>query len=75
MTENDFDTTDLVEGDGNTLIDEIATRPSLDDYMKRDPASLTITDYAAIVEIEREQRAQFIAAEEKKQMKKQGLET
>ena len=63
-----------IEQDGNMMIDEIATKPSLDDYMKRDPANLTDTDLAAIVEIEREQRAQFIAAEETKKMKKQGLD-
>ncbi len=64
----------MTDKDGNAHIDEIATKPSLDDYMKRDPASLTTTDFAAIVEIERDNRAKFIAAEEKKQMKKQGLE-
>ena len=60
--------------DATEMITEIASEPSLDDFMKRDPASLTDVDFTFIVQIEREKRAQFIAAEEKKAMKKQGLE-
>lgn len=60
--------------EANQLIEEIITEPSLDDFMRRDPAELTDEDFARIVEIERDNRAKFIAAEEKKQMKKQGIE-
>ncbi len=55
------------------LIDDIVTAPNLDDFMRRDPASLTAAELSDIVRIQRENRAQFIAVEEKKAMKKQGL--
>lgn len=55
------------------LIDEIIQVPSLDEFMKRDPATLTDEDYANIVEHLRNLRAEFIEAEEKKSMKKQGV--
>ena len=60
--------------DAKELIAEIAEKPALDEFMRRDPAGLTKPEFANIVEGEREKRAQFIAAEEKKAMKKQGLE-
>ena len=55
------------------LIDEIIQDPSLDEFMKRDPATLTRDDYVNIVEHFRKLRAEFIEAEEKKSMKKQGV--
>ncbi len=60
--------------DATELIDDIVKKPSLDEAMRRDPAGLTADDFTNIVEIQRDDRAQFIAAEEKKAMKKQGLE-
>lgn len=55
------------------LIDDIIKEPTLDEFMRRDPAHLTESDYANITGRFRDLRAQFIEAEEKKSMKKQGV--
>ncbi len=59
---------------GNELLDEAAAAPSLDDFMKRDPASLTPADRGDLINVLRHDRAAFIRAEDKKQSKKEGIE-
>ncbi len=59
---------------GNELLDEAAASPTLDDFMKRDTASLTPTDRGDLINVLRHDRAAFIRAEDKKQSKKEGIE-
>lgn len=48
-------------------IEEAGQSPTLDDYMRRDPASLTEEEFRDIVRLQREERATFQVKEDKKQ--------
>lgn len=52
------------------VLAEAAQEPTLDEYLKRDPATLSPKDLVRIVEMERKRRAMFIAAEVEKKEKK-----
>lgn len=54
------------EKDANALIDEAAQKPTLDEFMRRDPRSFTATDWPRLVEALREDRQRFMRAEKKK---------
>lgn len=56
------------------LLDEAAQEPTLDDYLRRDPATLSPKDIANVVIKERKMRAMFIEAEAAKKGKKKGEE-
>lgn len=60
--------------DGNELLAEAAKEPTLDEYLKRDPATLEPKDIRAIIAKERERRAVFIAAESARKAKRKGEE-
>ena len=55
---------------GPELVEEAGKEPTLDEYLRRDPATLTPVDLVRIVEIERKRRAMFIAQDAEKREKK-----
>lgn len=57
---------------GPELLEEAAQEVTLDEYLKRDPATLSPKDITQIVVRERARRAMFIAAEAVKKAKKKG---
>ena len=59
--------------DAKTQMEEAAATPTLDDYMRRDPADLSGEDYLALIEIFRAKRVEFLAKEQKKADKKEGI--
>ena len=52
---------------GPEIIDDMIQEPTLDEMMRRDPATLTDTELLRIVELEREQRAIFIKGKVEKE--------
>lgn len=59
---------------GMELLDEAAQEPTLDDFMRRDPAAITPSERADLIQVLRKDRAAFIKAEGKKQSKKEGID-
>lgn len=59
---------------GPELIEEAAQEPTLDEYLRRDPATLSPKDLGKIVELQRKSRAMFIAQDAAKKEKKSGEE-
>lgn len=51
---------------GPEVLTQAAKEPTLDEYLRRDPATLTPKDLEAIVRMERSRRAMFIEADAKK---------
>jgi len=60
----------MTEKMGKELIDEVREQPTLDAFMRRDPKGMTDPEWPVLVEALRADRARFIAAEEKKEEKK-----
>lgn len=56
------------------IISEMVEAPNIDEYLRRDPATLTPEELINLVDNLRDQRARFIAAEEKKKAKAEGAE-
>lgn len=52
------------------VLAQAAQEPTLDEYLRRDPATLSPKDLQKIVEIERRRRAMFIAQDAEKKEKK-----
>ncbi len=52
---------------GPEIIDDMIKEPTLDEMMRRDPATLSDADLRRIVELEREQRAIFIKGKVEKE--------
>lgn len=52
-----------------------AKEPTLDEYMRRDPATNTPETIHGTVELLRTQRLEFYAKEDKRAAKKEGVET
>lgn len=61
---------------GPELIDEITQEPTLDRVMDRSPFAhpLEDTEFLELIEFERHERAQFDLKDEKRKMKKEGIE-
>lgn len=55
---------------GPELVEEAGKEPTLDEYLRRDPATLTPKDLSKIVDMERRRRAMFIEADAAKKEKK-----
>jgi hypothetical protein len=51
------------------VLAQAAQEPTIDEYLKRDPATLSPKDLGKIVEIERRRRAMFITADAQKKEK------
>lgn len=58
---------------GPELLDEAASETSLDELMRRDPAGMTSEEFEAVVTLNRKDRAMFIANEDKKSARRQGI--
>ncbi len=56
--------------DANALLDKAAAEPTLDQYMDRDPLTLTEADLTSIIQMERAERPRFLAAKAERQHKK-----
>lgn len=52
------------------LMEEASQEPTLDEYLRRDPATLTPRDVEQIIVAERKRRALFIEQDRKKREKK-----
>ena len=58
----------------NTIINDAVKDVTLDSFLSRHPSLLkSDTDYPALVQKLRDDRARFIDAQEKKKMKKEGM--
>ncbi len=55
-------------------IKEAASQPTMDEYMRRDPAKLGKGDLPHMVDLLRGDRAAFLERESKKAAKKEGLD-
>jgi hypothetical protein len=60
--------------EGNEQLDAAAAEPTLDEFLRRRPDDLTDADLRRMVEIERGNRARFIAAQAARKAKKAGVE-
>jgi hypothetical protein len=56
------------------LIDEAGKDPTLDEFMRRDPADLSDEEFKGVVSLQRTARGQFILKQAKRQAKKEGVE-
>jgi hypothetical protein len=56
--------------DGKEILEAAGAEPTLDEYLRRDPATLTPKDLAQIVVLERKRRAMFIEASAKRKADK-----
>ena len=52
---------------GPELMQEAVAQPTLDELLDRDPAKMTDADFSALIERSRDERAQFIKAQQEKQ--------
>ena len=65
MTAEKFDPTKTVQ----EHMDDAAEEPTMDDYFRRDPKTLTEEDYHNFIRLQRESRAQFQEKDHKKEPK------
>lgn len=60
----------MSDQDANGFVDQMAGEPTLDEYMRRDPQSLTRDDFHQLVEVLRKERALFNIKQERRALKK-----
>lgn len=64
----------MSEKTGVELLVEASAEPTLDEYLRRDPATLSPRDIEQLIAIERKRRAMFIDVDKKKKEKKRNPE-
>jgi len=60
--------------EANELLDEIAKQPTVDEFMRRNPHTMTEDDFRQMVLAQRHERALFLTAQDKKKAKRAGVD-